>query len=119
MITLYGIATCSSCRQARHWLAERGIDYHWHDIRSDGLNLERLDRWLSAVGWEALLNRRGRSWRELPAGQRTALDISKARTLLVQQPLLIKRPVLELDDQVWVGFDAPAWSAVLIQHGNA
>lgn len=104
-MTLYGIASCDSCRKARHWLDRWGAEYRFHDLRADGLPAERLRHWLSTVGWELLLNRRGRSWRELSADQRESLDADRARALLGEHPLLIKRPVLEVGDRVLVGFD--------------
>jgi arsenate reductase len=115
-ITLFGIVNCDSCRKARRWLDGQGIDYRFHDLRADGLTVERLNRWLAAVGWETLLNRRGRSWRELPAEQREDPDESRARTLLERHPLLVKRPVLEAGQTVLVGFDAARYKA-LLKHG--
>lgn len=118
MVSLYGIATCDTCRKARRWLAEHGIDYHWHDLRRDGLESDRLERWLAALGWERLLNRRGRSWRELPADQRAGLERTKVSALLLRQPLLIKRPVLEAGEAVLAGFDAGEWRALLERQGD-
>lgn len=112
-IRLYGISNCDSCRKARRWLDEQGIDYRFHDLRADGLPEDRLAHWLAAVGWETLLNRRGRSWRELPSEQREALGADRVRALLLAQPLLIKRPVLETEQTVMVGFDAARYRALL------
>ncbi len=113
MITLYGITTCDTCRRGRRWLTEQGIDYHWHDLRRDGLQEDRLRHWLTELGWEDLLNRRGRSWRQLSTEQRAELDEAKARALMQQQPLLIKRPLLETASEVLVGFEAGVWQALL------
>lgn len=112
MVILYGISNCDSCRKARRWLDGQGVAYRFHDLRVDGLPAERLDRWLAAVGWETLLNRRGRSWRELPAEQREDLDESRARALIQRYPLLVKRPVLEAGQRVLVGFDAERYRDV-------
>lgn len=112
-VKLYGIANCDSCRKARRWLDGQGVKYRFHDLRGDGLPEDRLDHWLAAVGWETLLNRRGRSWRELPSGQREALDADRVHALLLTQPLLVKRPVLEAGRTVLVGFDAERYRQLL------
>ncbi len=104
MTTLYGIKNCDTVRKARKWLEARGVDYRFHDLRADGLAAADLDRWLTAVGWEVLLNRRGTSWRQLDAAVRDGVDAAKARELMLEQPTLIKRPVLEQAGTVRVGF---------------
>ncbi len=103
---LYGIPTCDSCRKLRRRLDEEARPHDFHDLRADGLPEARLDAWLSALGWEALLNRRGTTWRRLPAERREPLDATRARALMLAHPLLVKRPVVELDDQVYVGLGA-------------
>ena len=112
-VTLYGIANCDTVRSARAWLAERGVAYAFHDYKRLGLAAERLDRWIAALGWEKLLNRHGRTWRELDAAQREAvIDAPSARSLMLAQTSSIKRPVVEwADGSTSVGFDRAAWQA--------
>ncbi len=112
MITLYGIKNCDTVKKARKWLEVRGIEFRFHDFRTDGLEPANLDRWLMAVGWETLLNRRGTTWRQLDAAVREGINAGSARTLMLDKPTLIKRPVLELDGAVHVGFDAAHWAAL-------
>lgn len=104
MTTLYGIKNCDSVRKARKWLDGNAVAYRFHDFRVDGLSAEVLDRWLAAVGWETLLNRRGTSWRQLDAAVRDGIDADGARALMLDNPTLIKRPVLEHDGRTHVGF---------------
>ena len=112
-VTLYGIRTCDSVRRARRWLDARGIGYRWHDLREDGVPEERLRAWCEAPGWERILNRRSTTWRQLPAAARADLDPGRARALMAAHPTLIRRPVLEADAQVLVGFDEQAYRQVL------
>ena len=104
--SVFGISTCDSVRRARQWLKTAGIEHHFHDFRKDGLEPACLDRWCQALGWEALLNRRGTTWRQLPPAQREVMDAERARALMLAQPTLIKRPVLETGTLIEVGFDA-------------
>lgn len=112
MPTLNGIRSCDTCRKARRALAAAGLDHDWHDLRDDGLGADRLDRWLDAVGWEALLNRRSTTWRSLPAEEREPLDAARARTLMLAHPTLVKRPVLEHAGGVIVGFRPADYEAL-------
>ncbi len=106
MVALYGIASCDTVRKARRWLDANGAAYRYHDLREDGLDKAVLQRWIAALGWESLLNRRSTTWRDLAAGERNGLDLPKATTLLLKHPTLIKRPVLVHDGNVYVGFAA-------------
>lgn len=109
MITLYGIKNCDTCRKALKWLAAEGADARFHDFRADGLDAGDLDAWLEAAGWETLLNRRGTTWRKLPKEQTDGVDAASARALMLENPTLIKRPVVDLGDGrgIVVGFKAP------------
>jgi Spx/MgsR family transcriptional regulator len=109
---LYGIPHCDSVRKARAWLDERGITYTFHDFRKAGLPLDRLDRWIAAVGWQVLLNRKGMTWRTLDERGRAAVtDADTARALMRSQPMLVKRPVIEWDDdRITVGFEPARWT---------
>ncbi len=104
MTTLYGIKNCDTVKKARKWLDAAGIDYRFHDFRTDGLKLEQLIAWNQAVGWETLLNRRGTTWRQLPEAVKENIDDNNVLDLLMEHPTLIKRPVLELNEDVRIGF---------------
>lgn len=104
MITLYGLRNCDTCRKARAWLEEQGLAYRFHDFRADGLDAELLQSLETALGWEALLNRRGTTWRALPEPERADLDRAKALRLMLEHPALIKRPVLTRGDKALIGF---------------
>ena len=104
MTTLFGLKNCDTCRKARKWAEAEGIDLVFKDVRADGLEEDRLNRWIAAQGWEILLNRRGTTWRTLPDTDKDGVDEEKARRLMLEHPALIKRPVFELGDTVLVGF---------------
>ena len=104
MLTLYGIKNCDTVKKARLWLEAQSIAYRFHDFRKDGLDLGQLERWEAELGWEALLNKRGTSWRKLEEGQREGVDRAKALMLMLAQPSLIKRPVLETGTKTLIGF---------------
>ncbi|MEN8170163.1 MAG: ArsC family reductase [Pseudomonadota bacterium] len=111
MNTLSGIKNCDSVKKARKWLEAQNVDYRFHDFRSDGLEQQKLQQWNKVVGWEILLNRRGTSWRQLPQPVKDNIDESSALSLMLENPTLIKRPVLELDDgSVHVGFKAEEYT---------
>lgn len=106
MITLYGIPNCDTMKKARKWLAEQGVDYQFHDFKKQGLTRKQLETWEKAVGWETLLNRRGMMWRKVPKEIQVSVDKAKALDLLMETPSMIKRPVLDLDGNIHVGFKA-------------
>ena len=112
-IELYGIPNCDTVKKARAWLAERGLAYGFHDYKKEGADPERLARWADSVGWEALLNTRGTTFRKLPEADRTAIDREKALALMEAYPSLIKRPVVEHPGGLLVGFDPDAWAQTL------
>lgn len=112
--TLFGIPNCDTVKRARAWLDANGVPYRFHDFRKNGLPAEALDRWLEAPGWEALVNKRGTTWRQLePATREAVVDAASARAVLVAHPALIKRPVVEWrpGTEATVGFDAGRWAA--------
>lgn len=109
---VFGIPTCDSVRNARRWLEDNKIQYKFHDFRKDGLDAQRLARWIEQVGWEILLNRRGTTWRQLPAEQRETIDAQRAQALMLEQPTLIKRPVLATGPHLEVGFDADRYQTL-------
>jgi arsenate reductase (glutaredoxin) len=103
-ITLYGIKNCDTMKKARAWLDARGVVYAFHDYNTAGIARDRLEAWAADVGWETLLNRAGTTFRKLSATDRDGLDARKAIVLMVAQPAMIKRPVLELEGTLLVGF---------------
>jgi arsenate reductase len=106
MIKIYGIPNCDSCRKARSWLDRSNRDFGWQDLRADPPDENRLRRWIAAVGLERLVNRRSTTWRHLDEDERAlAMDADSAPTLLERHPTLIKRPVIEHQGDVMVGFD--------------
>ena len=106
MITVTGLKNCDTCRNAMKWLKAEGVEAKLHDLRADGLDGAALDRWIAAVGWETLLNRRGTTWRGLSDADKADVDGAKARALMLAHPALIKRPVFEMEGRVLVGMDA-------------
>ncbi|BBL76128.1 ArsC family reductase [Methylomagnum ishizawai] len=104
MMTLYGLRHCDTCRKARAWLDGQGLTHRFHDFRADGLDPALLQRWADALGWEALLNRRGTTWRGLTEADRADLDADKALRLMLDHPALIKRPVLSRGETLLIGF---------------
>jgi len=111
MITVYGLANCDTVRRARAWLDVAGRTHAFHDFKKAGVPAPRLDAWLAAAGWQVLLNRRGTTWRQLDAAaQARVSDAASARALMLAQPSVIKRPVVEWGDgRITVGFDAAHW----------
>jgi arsenate reductase (glutaredoxin) len=103
-ITIYGIKACDTMKKARAWLDAHGVAYDFHDYKAVGIDRARLERWCKAVGWEALLNRAGTTFRKLPDADKTALTETKAIALMLAQPSMIKRPVLDLGARLLVGF---------------
>lgn len=112
MTILYGIPNCDTVKRARTWLDEHGVAYRFHDFKKEGVPEAELDQWLRAPGWEALVNRRGTTWRRLDDATRAAVvDAPSARAALLANPSLIKRPVVNWGpgSAVTAGFDAAEW----------
>ena len=108
-ITLYGIRNCDTMKKAWTWLDQRGVAYAFHDYKKQGIDRGRLDAWAGQVGWEVLLNRAGTTFRKLPDAERSGLDEAKAIGLMLAQPSMIKRPVLEAGGRLLVGFKPPEY----------
>ena len=104
MLTMYGIPNCDTCRKARKWLEQESIPYEFHDLRVDGLTIEMLTRWTERTDWQALLNTRSQTWRKVPQADREAITMGSALSLMLTQPTLIKRPVLESQTVIAIGF---------------
>ena len=111
-LIIYGIKSCSTMKKARSWLDSRGIDYRFHDYRTAGVERELLARWIGQVGWESLLNRAGTTFRALPENRKIALDDASAAMLMIEQPAMIKRPVLVRDETILVGFKPERYAAL-------
>ena len=103
-ITMYGIKNCDTIKKARAWLEARDIAYTFHDYKIAGIDRIRLERWCRLVGWDTLCNRAGTTFRKLPDTEKTSLTKDRAVELMLASPSLIKRPVLEIDDRLLVGF---------------
>lgn len=108
---LYGISNCDTVKKARRWLDEQGVAYRFHDVRKDGLDAERLQHWIDALGWEKLINKAGTTFRKLPEEQKQGLDAASAKALMLDQPAMIRRPVVDAGDTISVGFSAADWQA--------
>ncbi|MEX0824497.1 MAG: arsenate reductase [Woeseia sp.] len=101
---LYGIASCDSCRKARNWLDENGVDFRFHDLRKDGIEVQMLERWSEKIGWEKLLNRQSATWRRIPEADRENIGHDRAIAAMLEHPTLVKRPVLQRGKTVLSGF---------------
>lgn len=111
MLILYGIPNCDTVKKARAWLDGRGHTYVFHDYKKAGIDEARLRTWIDAVGWEALLNRAGTTFRKLAEADKAGLDADKAVALMVAQPSMVRRPVVEFDGALLVGFKPEIWAA--------
>lgn len=110
--TMFGIKNCDTIKKARAWLNERGVAYDFHDYKTAGIDEARLRRWSGEIGWETLLNRAGTTFRKLPDADKAGLDEGKALALMIAQPSMIKRPVLEAKGKLLVGFDPDRYEAL-------
>ena len=104
MIKLYGIKNCDTVKKARRWLEDNGIQYHFHDFRQDGLDKKQLGGWVETLGWEAIVNKRSTTWRNLSDEEKGITTNAQSIKLLAANPTLIKRPVIEKDKVLLIGF---------------
>jgi arsenate reductase (glutaredoxin) len=109
--TIYGIKNCDTMKKARTWLDTHRIAYQFHDYKSEGIDRTRLEGWAKRVGWETLLNRSGTTFRKLPEKDKQELTAAKAIALMLDQPSMIKRPVLERGSKLVVGFKPDVYQA--------
>jgi arsenate reductase len=110
---LYGIPNCNTVKKARTWLTGHGIALPFHDFKKQGISEELLTRWLKHVSWEKLVNRQGTTWRQLPDDAKTAIsDEASAIRLMLEKPSVIKRPVLEKDGKITLGFDESVYQSL-------
>jgi Spx/MgsR family transcriptional regulator len=115
MTTLYGIKNCDTVRKARRWLEQHQIPYQFHDLREDGLTTELLSSWVVQLGWEALLNKRSTSFRQLSETARQVADAETASALMLATPTLIKRPLLVHHQQLHLGFKAETYQRLFLK----
>jgi arsenate reductase len=104
MITIYGIKNCDTMKKAFAWLDAHKVVYRFHDYKKDGIEKDRLEKWVKAVGWEALINRAGTTFRKLPEQDKEGLGEKKAIALMLGQPSMIKRPLIERGSKLLIGF---------------
>lgn len=109
-LTLYGIPNCDTVKKARKWLEAQGIAYGFHDYKKVGVPSDALEEWVTALGWEPLLNKRGTTFRKLGDADKADIDAAKALRLMREHPSMIKRPVVETGEgEPLVGFDEAEW----------
>jgi Spx/MgsR family transcriptional regulator len=111
MLILYGIPNCDTVKKARTWLDGHGVSYAFHDYKKAGIDAASLGRWIDALGWETVLNRAGTTFRKFSDGDKADLDRDKAIALMLAQPSMIKRPIVEGDGVLVAGFKPDAWQA--------
>jgi arsenate reductase len=111
-VQLYGIPNCDTMKKARTWLEAQRVDYEFHDYKKSGIERAKLESWVRSAGWEVLLNRAGTTFRKLPDGAKTDLTEAKAVRLMLEQPSMIKRPVLERGKTLLVGFSPEKYAAL-------
>ncbi|MDI7774651.1 ArsC family reductase [Asticcacaulis sp. EMRT-3] len=104
MLTIYGIKNCDTMQKAMKWLTARGVDFRFHDYKASGIDAQHLGRWCERLGWEAVLNRSGTTFRKLPEADREGLSADKAIALMLAQPSMIRRPIFETGDHIIAGF---------------
>lgn len=110
-VTIYGIPNCDTMKKARSWLDEQGIEAVFHDYRKAGIDRARLAMWCAALGWEKVLNRAGTTFRKLDESQREGLTEKRAIALMLEHPGMIKRPVLDVDGRLLLGFKPETYAA--------
>lgn len=103
-IILYGIKNCDTVKKARYWLDEQQVSYRFHDVRTDGLDPQMIERWITAAGWEKVLNKVGTTWRKLDPAVKDQISADNVVDLLMKYPTMIKRPVLDQNGTITVGF---------------
>ncbi|MFN3778476.1 MAG: ArsC family reductase [Brevundimonas aurantiaca] len=111
-VTLFGIPNCDTVKKARAWLEQNGVDYLFHNYKASGVNSKALSDWVDEHGWEAVLNRAGTTFKKLPDSDKAGLNRDKAVALMIAQPSMIKRPILDLGDRRLVGFKPELYSQV-------
>lgn len=116
MITLYGIKNCDTVKKARKWLEAHHVEYRFHDFREDGLDRDAVAAWIDELGWETLVNKRSTSWKALDAAARDNMDATSALDAVMDQPTLIKRPLLDTGKERFTGFTAGDYARIFNAH---
>ena len=111
-VTMYGIPNCDTIKKAKKWLSEQNVEFDCHDYRKQGVDSEMITQFCQALGWENVVNKRGTTFRQLSQEQKDGLNEQSAISLLVEQPAMIKRPILLVDGQYHLGFKADQYAAV-------
>jgi len=111
-VTIYGIKACDTMQKAFKWLDARGVAYDFHDYKKAGVTAAQLTQWCRAAGWQTVLNRAGTTFRKLPDADRQDLTEDKAIALMIAQPSMIKRPVLDADSKLEIGFKPERYAAL-------
>lgn len=109
MITLYGIPNCDTVKKARTWLDQNNVEHQFHDFRKDGVDAAQVKQWIADLGVDTLINKRSTSWKALSDEQKSGLNDSTALELILESPTLIKRPLLDKDGELQVGFKAATY----------
>ena len=104
MLIVFGIQSCDTCQKARKYLVAHNIEFKFHDLREDGLDIQTLERWTQRIDWEKLMNRHSLTWRKIPEVDRNDMTRDKALAAMIDTPTLVKRPILEADNFIAVGF---------------
>ena len=112
-VTIYGIKNCDTMKKARAWLEAKKVTYAFHDYKASGIERGKLEAWAKAVGWETLLNRAGTTFKKLPDADKEGLTEKKALGLMLAQPSMIKRPVLDVGGKLLVGFKLDDYAKTL------
>ncbi|MDB2481063.1 ArsC family reductase [Porticoccaceae bacterium] len=112
MITVFGIKNCDTIKKARNWLSDQGIEYQFHDFRANGIDRDRIETWIQQAGWETVLNRRGTTWRKLDAAIQDTVNRDNVAALLAEHPAMIKRPVLDIDGDISIGFKPDLYQSI-------
>ena len=111
-ITMFGIPNCDTIKKAKKWLQAEGIDFEFHDYRKQGIDEALVTEFCRQLGWESVVNKRGTTYRQLPAEQKETLNETTAIPLLVAQPAMIKRPILQVNDTLHIGFNAEKYATL-------
>ncbi len=112
MTTLYGIKNCDSVKKARKWLDENNTDYQFHDFRETPIKQQQVKAWIAQLGWDTVVNKRSTSWKQLSEEQRNTMDAKSAIAAILDNPTLVKRPLLDINGDYTVGFNAKIYQDI-------
>jgi arsenate reductase len=112
-LTVFGIKNCDTMKKAMKWLDDNGVAYYFYDYKKEGVPEQRLRQWLEALGWETVINKRGTTWRKLDDAVKESMNTEKSITLAMENPSVVKRPILQSNDFILAGFKADEWENTL------